>query len=181
MAACPHAEIISPYFSHMKELLVAGIVLGDVDVSNLRKSTAKSLYTSFTTSFPPPKIVYKYEAEVDWSSVWMRLQSPMLEPRAKEAMFMIVHNIVPNRDRLHNKFNMVPDQNCIHCRVLHDNVYVFCQCQLVRESWFWVRHDMMFEKLWLLGIRVEIVWNNVISKKKSAKQAGRSRAKLEFS
>ena len=54
-----YAEIMSPYFSHMKELLVAGIVLGDVDVSNLRKSTAKSLYTSFTTSFPPPKIVYK--------------------------------------------------------------------------------------------------------------------------
>ena len=139
MAAGPRAEIISPYFSHMKELLLAGISLGDVDVSNLRKRTAKSLYKSFTTSFPPPKIVYKYEAEVDWSSVWMRLQSPMLEPRAKEAMFMIVHNIVPNRDRLHNKFNMVPDQNCIHCRVLHDNVHVFCECQLVRESWLWVR------------------------------------------
>ena len=193
MADGPHAEIISPHFKHMKELLIAGIVVGDVDVERLRKTTAKSLYSSFTSTFPPPKIVYKYE--VDWSRVWMRLQSPMLEPRAREILFMIINNIIPNRDRLFNKFHMVPDSTCVHCRVLQDNVHLFCECQLLRESWFWIRQrllimfpatygktsnfeflHLMFESyvlddeaVWILGIWVQLVWNIVVCKKKCLK------------
>ena len=191
MAAGPHAEIISPYFSHMKNLLASGIVLGDVNPKKLRSTTAKSLYSGFTSSFPPPKVVYKYE--VDWDRVWMRLQSPMLESKQREVLFMILHNIVPNRDRLCNKFHMVADQNCTDCGVLHDNVHLFCECSLVREAWFWVRQrllgllpngqgktsnfefiNLMFdsclmdnEVVWLLGTWVELVWNIVICKKKS--------------
>ena len=205
MAVGPHAEIISPYFSNMKDLLVAGIVLGDVNAKNLRKTTAKSLYTSFSSTFPPPKVVYKYE--VDWDMVWMRLQSPMLESKQREVMFMIVHNIVPNRDRLCNKFHMVPDQNCTECGVLHDNVHLFCECKLVREAWFWVRQrllglfpndhgktsnfefiNLMFgsylmdnEAIWMLGIWVELVWNIVICKKKSLKlETTRTEFSLKF-
>ena len=191
MAAGPHAEIISPYFKHMKELLLAGIVVGDIDVRRLNKTTAKYLYSSFTSSFPPPKVVYKYE--VNWDKVWMRLQSSMLEPRAREILFMIIHNIIPNRDRLFSKFNMAPDPFCLHCRVLHDNSHIFSECQLVREAWFWTRQrlldmvpqenastsnfefiNLMFdsyvlenEVIWILGIWVELVWNFVICKKKS--------------
>ena len=202
MAVGPHAEIISPYFKHMKELMIAGIVTGDVDVGNLRKTAAKKLYASYTSSFPPPKVVYKFE--VDWDRVWIRLQSPMLEYKQREVLFMIVHNIVPNRDRLHNKFHMVPNENCIHCEVLHDNAHIFCECQLVREAWFWFRQrllgmfpashgntsnfeflHLMFdsylmenEVIWMLGIWVELVWNSVICKKKSLSL---ERAKTEFS
>ena len=61
MANGPHAELISPYFSHMKSLLSGGIILGDVNPQNLKLSTAKALYKGFTSSFPPPKIVYKYD------------------------------------------------------------------------------------------------------------------------
>ena len=108
---------------------------------------------------------------------------------------MIVHNIVPNRDRLCNKFHMVADQNCTACGVLHDNVHLFCECTLVREAWFWVRQrllgmfpnghgntsnfefiNLMFdsymmdnEVIWILGIWVELVWNIVICKKKCLK------------
>ena len=56
----------------MKELLVAGIVVDDVDVGKLGTITANSLYSSFSSTFPPTKVVYKYKAE--WSRVWMRLQ-----------------------------------------------------------------------------------------------------------
>ena len=125
-----HAEIISLYFQHMKELLIAEKTVGDIDVKHLRKVSCKSLYSGFTSTFPPPKVVYKYD--IDWSKVWMNLQSAMLEPRGKEILFMIVNNIVPNRDRLFDKFNMVPNHDCVHCCVLHDNVHVFCDCQLVQ-------------------------------------------------
>ena len=205
MAAGPHAEIVSQYFKHMKELLVAGCVLGDVDVGRLRRTTAKGLYTSFTSSFPPPKVVYKYE--VDWSKVWVRLQSSMLEPKAREILFMIINNIVPNRDRLFHKFHMVADPNCLQCRVLQENVHLFCECQLVREAWFWIRQrlldmfpqtnantsnfeflNLMFdsylmenEVIWLLGIWVELVWNVVICKKKYLKlEMVRSEVSLKF-
>ena len=106
---------------------------------------------------------------------------------------MIIHNIIPNRDRLFSKFNMAPDPFCLHCRVLHDNSHIFSECQLVREAWFWTRQrlldmvpqenastsnfefiNLMFdsyvlenEVIWILGIWVELVWNFVICKKKS--------------
>ena len=67
MAQGPHAEIISAYFLHMKALLVGGFVLGEIDVNSLKKTSAKSLYAGSTSSFPPPKIVYK--VAIDWTIV----------------------------------------------------------------------------------------------------------------
>ena len=72
MARGPHAELISPYFSHMKSVLVGGIVLEDIDISKLKKTSSKTLYASFTYTFPPPKIVFKFDA--DWLQVWQCLQ-----------------------------------------------------------------------------------------------------------
>ena len=62
----------------MKALLVGGIVLGEIQVSNLKKTSAKTLYTGFTSSFPPPKVEEKFD--IDWSQVWRRLQSPSWNP-----------------------------------------------------------------------------------------------------
>ena len=193
MAMGPHSEIISPYFSHMKSLLTGGIILDDVDPQRLHKTTAKILYKEFASSFPPPKIVYRYD--VDWSQVWVRLQSPMLEPKARELLFMVINNIVANRDRLFHKFNRAASPNCVACGVLQDNVHLFCECKNVREAWFWVRQrligmlpvthgqtsnfellNLMFESflldkeiIWMLGIFVQLVWDVVICKKKSLK------------
>ena len=77
MGVGPHAEIISPYFQHVKALLVGGLLLGDVKPQALGDVTAKGLYKSFTTTFPPPKIIFKYD--IQWEQVWRRLQNPVLE------------------------------------------------------------------------------------------------------
>ena len=177
----------------MKSLLTGGIILDDIDPKNLKKVTAKVLYQGFTSSFPPPKIIYKHD--VDWSQVWGRLQSPMLEPKAREILFMITNNIVANRDRLFNKFNMAASPNCLPCGELQDNVHLFCECKLVREAWFWVRQrllgmlpdthrltsnfeflNLMFDSflldkeiIWMLGVYVQLVWDFVICKKKTLK------------
>ena len=63
MAAGPHAEIIAPYFQHMRLLLVEGLVLGDLSVDTIRRVTAKELYQSNITSFPPPKVIFKYDVD----------------------------------------------------------------------------------------------------------------------
>ena len=182
LAGGPHAEIISPYFQHMRLLLVEGFIFEDIDASRLKKVNSKDLYMSFTSSFPPPKITYKYD--VDWSLVWMRLDSPVLDPQAREYLFMIINNIVPNRDRLYTKMHMVNSPNCLHCKVREDNTHLFMECVMVQEAWGWVRLKLlsilpvecaitsnfeflhlMFqncamddEAVWLLGGFLEFVW-----------------------
>ena len=90
--------------------------------------------------------------------------------------------------------------------MLHDNVHVFCECVLVRESWFWIRQrligmiphsgatsnfeflNLMFEKsafenqvIWMIGIHVHMVWGHVICKKKSLNiETLKSEYKMKF-
>ena len=88
-----------------------GLVLGDVNAVSLKKVSAKFLYQEYTSSFPPPKVVFKLD--VDWPVVWERLDSPVLDPSAREYLFMIIHN----RERLYLKMNMVNNPCCIECNV----------------------------------------------------------------
>ena len=190
MSTGPHAELISPYFQHMKALLCGGCLLGDVEPRKLKKVTANQLYKSFTSSFPPPKVIFKFEA--DWDQVWVRLQSPVLGLIGRELLFMVIHNIMNNKDRMH-KFNMAASPNCSTCKVSQDNVHLFCECLNVREAWFWLRQrflgilppdsgatsnfeflNLMFQSstadneiVWLLGVFLKLVWDNVICKKKT--------------
>ena len=53
----PHAEILSPYFLHMKSLLVGAVILGDIDVKKRKLVTTKELYKGFTSTFPPPIVI----------------------------------------------------------------------------------------------------------------------------
>ena len=190
MGKGPHAEIISPFFQHMKALLSAGLVLGDIEKDKLHLVTAKKLYSKFTSTLPPPKITIKYN--VDWGLVWERLQNPVLGPLGREILFLIIHNIVTNGQRVYY-FNMAVSPNCLTCQVVQDNVHLFCECTSVQESWFWMRQrligllppdscltsnfeflNLMFdssvmekEVIWLLGIYLEKVWDVVICKKKT--------------
>ena len=191
--AGPHAEIVPPYFKHMRLLLVEGLVLGDLSVGNLRKVTAKALYQECTTSFPPPKVVFKHD--IDWPLVWNRLDYLVLEPLGRDVLFSIVHNIVPNRDRLFNKMHMVNSPNCMECGVREDITHIFTECVMVREAWGWVRMrllgllseesarcsnfemiNLMFEKhfmdleaVWLVATFVEFVWLEKFMRKKIVK------------
>ena len=55
MSEGAHAKLISVYFKHLRLLLVEGLVLGDIVVNGLARVTAKQLYLSYTSSFPPPQ------------------------------------------------------------------------------------------------------------------------------
>ena len=193
MVSGPHSELISPYFKNMRLLLVEGLILGDISARNLLSVSAKSLYLSYTSSFPPPKVVYKYD--VNWSLVWERLDSPVLDPLGREYLFMIINNIVPNRERLHMKMNMANSPNCVMCNVREDNTHMFTECTMVCEAWGWVRarllsllpadaavtsnfellnlmfvkHLMDREVVWLLGTVVEYIWEEKFVRKRRVK------------
>ena len=95
MGEGPHAEIISPYFQHMRALLSVAITVEDIDVRRLHLVSSKELYLGFTSTFPPPKVVFKFD--VDWLQVWSSVQEPVLEVKSREIFFMIIHNIVANK------------------------------------------------------------------------------------
>ena len=67
MAGGPHAELVSKYFQYMRLLLVEGIVLGDIEVTKFANVTSKELYLGYTSSFPPPKVMFKFD--VEWKIV----------------------------------------------------------------------------------------------------------------
>jgi hypothetical protein len=94
--------------------------------------TAKDLYESYTSTLPPPKVVFKFY--VDWQLFWARLEYPVLNPLAREFIFMIVHNIVPTRDRLYMKMHMVDFPNCVMSNVRVGITHMFTECIEVREA-----------------------------------------------
>ena len=122
--------------------------------------------------------------------MWNRLDSPVLDPLAREYLFLIINNIVPNRERLYMKMNMVNSPHCVVCNVREDNTHLFMECVLVREAWGWVRmrllsmlpaecavtsnfeflhlmfdqHFMENEAVWLIGAFLEFVWKEKLVK-----------------
>ena len=98
MAHGPHAEIVCQYLQHLRLLLVEGFVLGDLKIETISRVTAMEHYLGYTSTFPPPKIIFK--CDVDWSLTWERMNSSLLDPGGREYLFLIVNNIVPNRERL---------------------------------------------------------------------------------
>merc|ERR1712030_215831 len=56
---------------------------------------------------------------------------------------MIIHNIIPNRERLF-RMNKVPNSLCPVDFINQDNVHFFCQCQDVLEAWTWIKNTASF-------------------------------------
>ena len=114
----------------------------------------------------------------------------MLDPSAREQPFMIINNIVANRERLFMKMNMVNSPNCLRCNVREDNTHLFMECVMVQEAWGWLRArllsllpdgcartsnfefmNLMFKKgaldnevVWLLGGFLDFVWTEKLMK-----------------
>ena len=117
------------------------------EAEEIRAVTAKQLYQRNTTTFTPPAIIFKRDLP-DWSLVWERVGSLMLEPRAREVMYMVINNLYPtqerlfriNRDKPVDKRRVWSDR-CQRCNqgVIQDCTHLFMECEKVREGWYWVR------------------------------------------
>ena len=181
------------------EKLLLGIRNGertdDFDYTNIKKITAKMLYQLNTTTFPPPSIVHKRNVP-DWQLVWARVASPMLEPRGREVMYMVVNNIFPTQERM-VRLGKTDREVCKKCNlgVVEDCQHMFMECQKAREGWLWVRRRIMSllvdlqglsnweilhltfpkdarmenEVVWLLGQWVQLVSEEVVVKGRNLK------------
>ena len=94
----PHSWKVSEMYKHIKFLLDE--CLDGEEYLDLERQTAKTLYKSFVSTFPPPKVVYKKSDGINWNHVWRNVNSPMLFVERREFMFLLVHNILPTGERL---------------------------------------------------------------------------------
>ena len=123
------------------------------------------IYQENTRTFPPPKITYKHD--LNWTLVWKRLKSDVHDSTAKDILFRIIHNILPNRQRLF-RMNKCADPFCENEAVwrevegplnesvsnrsnmkivvggeIEDNLHLFSSCGKTRESWLWLRRIVL--------------------------------------
>jgi hypothetical protein len=64
----------------------------------LKNLTNKAVYAEMTSSLPPPKVAR--ESNREYGNVWTRLHDPVVEVRARDLLYLLVHNKMPVPERL---------------------------------------------------------------------------------
>ena len=69
-----------------------------VTTETVKVMTNKTVYAEMTSSFPPPKIVM--ESSRDYGRAWRRLHSHVVDSKARDVLFLLMHNKLPVGERL---------------------------------------------------------------------------------
>ena len=86
------------YFAYIADLVAEMIISEKVTAETIKNLKNKTVYAELTSSFPPPKVVM--ESNRDYSSAWKRLHSPVVDGKARDVLFLLLHNKLPVKERL---------------------------------------------------------------------------------
>merc|ERR1712055_129781 len=102
----------------------------------------KIVYAEMTSSFPPPKV--EMESNRDYSIAWRRLHSHVVECKAKDVLFLLLHNKLPVKERLF-RIGLKHDPYCLKCAgaEINDIVHFFCSCGAVCDTWYWLKREVV--------------------------------------
>ena len=97
---------------------------------NIKSLTNKAVYAEMTYTFPPPKVVR--ESERDYGIVWTRLHSDVVEYRARDILYLMLHNKLPIQERMF-RIRLRPDSYCKYCEgaEIADVEHFFCSCEKI--------------------------------------------------
>ena len=112
-----------------------------INPERLNAIPCKEIYADFTSSFPPPKIIYKYE-DLPWNEIWARLNLPVLVSEVRDLMFMLIHNILPTRDRL-ARLGRRQDAVCSAEDGNESAEHLFTACTKTQVAWAWARRKII--------------------------------------
>ena len=87
------AEETPNYFVHIETLVVDMMVRETLTAETIKNITNKVIYKELTSSFPPPKVVM--ESALDYGVAWRRLHSTVVDIKARDVMFLLLHNKLP--------------------------------------------------------------------------------------
>ena len=126
------------YFGYIGGLLADMLATDTLTAGTLKTLTNKTVYAELTSSFPPPKVVR--ESDRDYGIVWTRLHSPVVEVRARDVLYLLVHNKLPVSERLF-RIKLKPDPYCQFCNSaeIADVEHIFCLCEKTSLAWDWLR------------------------------------------
>ena len=95
-----------------------------------------------TSSFPPPKVVR--QSNRDYSSAWKWLHSPVVDGKARDVLFLLIHNKLPVKERLF-RIGLKHDPYCLKCAgaEVSDIVHYFCTCGDVCNTWAWLKSQVV--------------------------------------
>ena len=74
--------------------------------------TNRIVYAEMTSSLPSPKVVR--ESNLDYSLTWSRLNSSVVDARARDVMYLMIHNKLPVKERLF-RIRLKNDPYCMAC------------------------------------------------------------------
>ena len=84
------------------------------------------------------------EGDRDYSEVWARLHNPVVDYRARDVMYLLLHNKLPVQERLF-RIRLKADPYCLYCveAEIGDAVHFFCTCHKTSETWSWVKRQVI--------------------------------------
>ena len=181
------------YFDYIENLVMEMMVRETLTVETIKNITNKVVYRELTSSFPPPKV--KMESDRDYGVAWRRLHSNVVDIKARDIMFLLLHNKLPVMERLF-RIRLKPDPYCLRCpqAEINDVVHFFCKCEAVSNTWSWLKSQVVRmgrmgpnvsdwdivnlffpnssrgqEILWLVSSYILYVWETVHIKKQEVK------------
>ena len=130
------------YYKHVAGIFDKMLKSEVVTDGSIRSITNKAVYADMISTLPPPKVVI--EGNKDYSVVWGRLQNPVVDYRARDVMFLLLHNKLPVQERLF-RIRLRADPYCLHCAgaEIGDAVHFFCTCHKTSETWSWVKRQVV--------------------------------------
>ena len=136
------APVTPEYFGYIADLLAEMMINEKVSAGTMKSLTNKKVYAEITSSFPPPKVVR--ESNRDYSSAWKRLHSPVVDVRARDVLFLLLHNKLPVKERLF-RIGLKHDPYCLKCAgaEVNDIVHFFCTCEAVCNTWAWLKSQVV--------------------------------------
>ena len=180
-----YANKLPEIYDYLAGLVVEGIAAGWLSRVGCSSMTNKIIYLEHSKTFQVTKV--EREALVDYTNIWRRLGSPVLTAEARDAIFLLIHNKLPVRERLF-RIGLAVDPYCEVCPggAVCDVEHFFCTCSRVEIVWSWVRNKLLgmmglgskisnwelinlflpntrFEKeiVWLVGTYVAGVWSEL--------------------
>ena len=181
------------YYGYIADLVAEMVISENVSAGTVKSLTNKKVYAEMTSSFPPPKVVM--ESHRDYSTAWKRLHSPLVEGKARDVLFLLLHNKLPVKERLF-RIGIKHDPYCLKCAgaEVSDIVHYFCTCGAVCDTWNWLKRqvvqlgntgadvddwdlvNLMFlnssrdsEMVWMISSYVLYVWETVYVRKQEVK------------
>ena len=136
-----YADEQPEYFQYLKEVFKEAHALEIIKIENLNSVTAKQIYEDFTSTFPPPKVIYRY-SDLPWEDIWRRLNRPVIDSPVKDILFMVIHNVLPTRDRLY-KLRKCNSSQCTAGDGEEDVEHLFTSCIRTQVAWAWARRKIM--------------------------------------